>query len=150
MSHDELQARVERLEAAEAVRALLWRYATTMDRLAPAEELADLFTEDVVLETGSRHEGREAVLAYYVGVLSTLTAARHHVVTTTVEVQGPGRARHRGYFLALLDRRGEIRMVYGDYDDVVVRGHDGRWRFERKGNRGAGSILIQAAGEGEA
>jgi uncharacterized protein (TIGR02246 family) len=150
MSTEDLTARVERVEAAEGVRDLLWRYASTMDRLPPIEELADLFTEDAVLESADRHEGRDAILAYYDGVLSSLTAARHHVVNSTISVEGPDRARHRGYFLALLERGGETLLVHGDYDDLVVRGADGRWRFQQKGNLGMGSITVQVTAESEA
>lgn len=150
MTADDLAARVERLEAAEGVRELLWRYASTLDRLPPIEELTDLFTADAVLLSADRHEGREAILAYYDGVLSSLTAARHHIATSTIAVEGPDRARHRAYFLAVLERGGETRLVYGDYDDVVVRGADGRWRFQEKGNIGRGATRLRAAAESEA
>jgi uncharacterized protein (TIGR02246 family) len=150
MSADDLAARVERLEAAEGVRDLLWRYASTLDRLPPIEELADLFTADAVLLSADRHEGREAILAYYDGVLSSLTSARHHVTTSTIAIEGSDRAHHRGYYLALLQRDGATLLAYGDYDDVVVRGADGRWRFHEKGNISRGATTLHTAAESEA
>jgi ketosteroid isomerase-like protein len=146
----DLAARVERLEAIEGVRELLWRYASTMDRLPPIAELADLFTEDAVLQGADRHEGRQAILAYYEGILSSLTAARHHIVNSTIAVESGARARHRGYFLALLERDGATLLVHGDYDDVVVRGADGRWRFQEKGNLGMSATTLRATVESEA
>lgn len=135
---DDIQARLERLEAAEGVRELLNRYATTVDRLPPVDELADLFTEDAVLINPDRHEGRGAILDYYGGVLSSLEWSRHHVVNSAIELSGPGRARHRGAFFALLRRDGGDLLVFGDYDDEAVRGDDGRWRFEVKRNQISG------------
>lgn len=145
----ELEHRIERLEAVEGVRELLWRYAATVDRLPPAHELSDLFTEDAVLVNPDRHEGRQAVLDYYGAVLGSLEWARHHIVNSLIEIEGPGRARHRGYFLAFLCRDGSEMVVYGDYDDVVVRGDDGRWRFKEKGNHAAGASTLPSAAQTE-
>jgi hypothetical protein len=143
MSDDELTQRVERLEAIEGVRDLLCRYAVASDSLKAAN-LADLFTEDVILRNPTAYEGRETVVAYYDGVLSSLTSARHHIVNSTIDVQAPDRARHRGYFLAVMFRTTGTTIVFGDYDDLVVRGADGAWRFKEKGNYGAGSLPIPA------
>lgn len=142
----DLAERVERLEAIEAVRELIWRYASTVDRLGDIGELADLFTEDAVLTNPDRHEGRQAILDYYGGVLSALESARHHIVNSTIVVEAPGRARHRGYFLAFLRRGDDELVVVGDYDDVAVRGEDGRWRFSEKGNHTAGVKALQTKG----
>jgi hypothetical protein len=42
--------------------------------------------------------------------------------------------RHRGAFLAYVTRGGVTSLLCGDYDDEVVRGDDGRWRFRVKRN----------------
>ncbi|NLT07234.1 MAG: nuclear transport factor 2 family protein [Solirubrobacterales bacterium] len=141
---DDTAARLERLEAAEGVRELLQRYTATVDALPPVERLADLFCEDAVLVNPDRHEGRAAILDYYGGVLGGLEWSRHHVVNSAIEVEGPGRARHRGAFFALLRRAGADSdlLVFGDYDDVAVRGEDGRWRFAVKGNHMAGTRTL--------
>ena len=139
---DDLLQRVHRLEAIEAVRATLSRYAATCDSLSAGEDLGDLFTEDAVLSTVAVHEGRPAILDYYAGVFGSLSAARHHIVNSAIELEEPERARHRGYYLAILTRDGESTAVFGDYDDVLVRGADGRWRFREKGNHGAGSLPL--------
>jgi hypothetical protein len=140
----DLEARIERLEAVEGVRELVWRYASTVDRLGPIDELAHVFTEDAVMINPDRHEGRGAILDYYGRVLGGFDFARHHIVNSTVTIEGPGRARHRSYFLAFIRKRGDELVVFGDYDDVAVRGDDGRWRFSEKGNHTAGVTTLSA------
>lgn len=143
MSTDDLARRLGRLEAIEAVRELLARYAAACDRLQ-ANDLTDLFTEDAVLTSASRYEGRTAIIDYYDGVLSSLVSARHHVINSAIELETPDRATHRAYFLAFLTRDSGPTVVLGDYLDVVVRGTDDVWRFREKGNFGAGSIPLSS------
>ena len=130
----ELEERIERLEAVEDLRTLLARYAAVVDNDKDVNRLRDLFTEDAALENPTRYEGREAILEYYLGVMKSLEASRHHVVNSSFELEAPDRARHRGAFLAYLARDGVMSLVCGDYDDEVVRGNDGRWRFSVKRN----------------
>jgi uncharacterized protein (TIGR02246 family) len=137
MSEASIESRLERLEAAEDIRSLLRRYTSTMDALPPISELADLFTEDATLNTGSAEVvGRAAILEHYDRVLSPLVSCRHYLSNSTIEPLGPGVARHRSYFVALLNGEGEAKLIQGDYDDELVRGADGAWRFRRKGNQG--------------
>jgi hypothetical protein len=138
---DDITQRLDRLEAVEGVRLLLARYAIASDSLL-AGNLVELFTEDVVLRNPAEYHGRDAVLQYYDGVLSTLISGRHHIVNSTIEIEAPDRARHRGYFLAFLFRATEALIVFGNYDDVVVRGADGAWRFQEKGNYAAGTAPL--------
>lgn len=108
-----LRSRVERLEAAEAVRSLKARYAELVDaRYAgggprPAEELAALagqiaalFTEDAVWDAGGRLgtcRGRDAIRARMAE--PTLRFSRHYFVNPVIEVEG-ARARARWELLA--------------------------------------------------
>ena len=130
----ELQERIERLEAVEELRALLTRYATVVDNDKDVNRLRDLFTEDAALENPTRYEGRDAILDYYLGVMLALEASRHHIVNSSFELETPDRAQHRGAFLAYVARDGVVSLLCGDYDDEVVRGDDGRWRFSVKRN----------------
>jgi hypothetical protein len=108
-----------------------------MDALPPISELGDLFTEDATLRTGpAALVGRAAILEHYDRVLSPLVACRHYIANSTIEPLGPTAARHRSYFVALLNGESEAKLVQGSYDDEVVRGDDGTWRFHRKGNQG--------------
>jgi ketosteroid isomerase-like protein len=140
----DLESRLERVEAVEGVRELLWRYASTVDRLGPIEELADAFTEDAVLINPDRIEGRQAILEYYGGVLGSVEFAHHHITNSTITVEQPGRARHRSYFVALIRRAGGEVLVFGEYDDVAVRCDDGLWRFSEKGNNVASATALPA------
>jgi SnoaL-like protein len=129
-----LEERIERLEAAEELRALLATYASVVDNDKDVNRLRDLFTADAALENPTRYEGRDAILEYYLGVMQALEASRHHVVNSSFEFETPTRVRHRGAFLAYVTRGGVTSLLCGDYDDEVVRGDDGRWRFRVKRN----------------
>jgi hypothetical protein len=135
-----LLARVERLEAAEAIRRLKARYAELVDaryedggplpaeQLAPiAEEIAALFTEDAVWEAGGRLgtcRGRQAIRARMAG--PTLLGSRHYFVNPVIEVDG-ARARARWELLAPCTLRdGRAAWMAGAEDDEYAR-LDGRW-----------------------
>jgi ketosteroid isomerase-like protein len=133
----DLERRVECLEQAEEVRAFLRRYVTTMDNNPTLDALGELFTEDAVLTNPTRYVGRDAILAYYGGVLDAMESSRHHIVNSAIAIEDDGTARHLGSFVAFIRRDGRELVVQGDYDDVLVRGSDGRWRFREKGNQTA-------------
>lgn len=135
-----LLARVERLEAAEAIRRLKARYAELVDaryegggplppeRLAPiADEIAALFTEDAVWEAGGRLgtcRGRDEIRARMAE--PTLFGSRHYFVNPVIEVDG-ARARARWELLAPCTLRdGRAAWMAGAEDDEYAR-LDGRW-----------------------
>jgi hypothetical protein len=117
--------------AVGAIRAVMARYNTCGDngRLA---ELAALFTEDGVLETGNwRREGREAIVDGFSrrdgeALHPALTLMRHHLTTCDITLEGPRAATGRSYFLVItnigLDRSGV-------YVDRLHKDEDDQWRF---------------------
>ena len=138
--------------AREGVRETIVRYAHLVDG-GRFDDLLELFTEDAILEAGTRPaaHGRAAIRALFVETGARLSAAqgrpfiRHHVSTIDVDVQGPDAARARSYFLALTDGGPDH---WGRYHDRLVR-VDGRWLFQhrrvRTEGRTAGSVFATDA-----
>ena len=135
-----LRARVEALEAAEAIRRLKARYAELVDarytgggplppeRLAPlAAAIAALFTEDGVWHAGGRLgtcRGRDEIRARMAE--PTLRFSRHYFVNPAIEVDG-ARARARWELLAPCTLRdGRPAWMAGAEDDEYAR-VDGVW-----------------------
>lgn len=135
-----LRARIEALEAAEAIRRLKARYAELVDarygpdgprppeELAPlAGEIAALFTEGAVWHAGGRlgvQRGRDAIRLRMAE--PTLRFSRHYFVNPAIEVDG-ARARARWELLApctLAD--GRAAWLAGAEDDEYAR-EDGVW-----------------------
>jgi len=130
-----LRARVEALEAAEAVRRLKARYAELVDaryagggplpaeQLAPlAAQIAALFTEDAVWHAGGRLgvcRGRDEIRARMAE--PTLLFSRHYFVNPAIEVEG-ARARARWELLAPCTLRdGRPAWMAGVEDDEYAR-----------------------------
>jgi hypothetical protein len=135
-----LRARVEALEAADAIRSLKARYAELVDaryeaggplppeRLAPlAERIAALFTEDALWHAGGRLgvcRGRDEIRARMAE--PTLRFSRHYFVNPAIEVDG-ARARARWELLAPCTLRdGRPAWMAGAEDDEYAR-VDGLW-----------------------
>lgn len=135
MTQPDLERRLADLEAKEEIRAFIARYCRLNDALTELDALVALFAEDAVMRNpAGRHEGREAIRAYYTNFFETGTLfARHHVVNQVITVVEPGLARHDAYFIAVLGRGGESKIVYGSYADTVVK-RDGGWLFQEKIN----------------
>lgn len=135
MTQPDLERRLADLEAKEEIRAFIAEYCRLNDALTELDALVDLFATDAVMRNpAGTHSGREAIRAYYTAFFESGTKfARHHVLNQVITMVGPDRARHDSYFLAMLGRGGESKIVYGAYADTVVR-RDGRWWFEEKVN----------------
>ena len=130
-----LRARLEALEAAEAIRRLKARYAELVDSRyegggpRPPEalariagEIAELFTDDAVWDGGGGlgvQRGREAIRARMAE--STLLFSRHYFVNPAIEVTGD-RARARWELLAPCTLRdGRPAWMAGAEDDEYQR-----------------------------
>ncbi len=91
---EQLEARLRRLEDAEAIRELKARYGPDGPKpraeIEPiARELAGLFTEDAVWDAGGRLgrcEGREAIYQRFLE--PTLLASRHFFVKPRIRIEG--------------------------------------------------------------
>jgi uncharacterized protein (TIGR02246 family) len=141
----DLERRLADLEAKEEIRAFIADYCRLNDALTELDALIDLFAPDAVMRNpAGAHEGQDAIRAYYTKFFSSGTRfARHHVLNQVITMDGPDRARHDSYFLAMLGREGESKIVYGAYADTVVR-RDGRWFFQEKVNDIVGPTSLTA------
>lgn len=145
MTQPDLERRLADLEAKEEIRAFVAAYCRLNDALTELDALVALFAEDAVMRNpAGTHTGREAIRAYYTAFFATGTRfARHHVVNQVITVVEPGLARHDAYFIAMLGRGGESKIVYGSYADTVVR-RDGGWLFQEKVNDIVAPTTIEA------
>jgi uncharacterized protein (TIGR02246 family) len=135
MAESDVEARLAVLEAKEEIRELIALYCATNDRMDSIDLLASLFTEDAIMSnpTGS-HTGRAAIHGYYTKFFDgSVKFSRHHVMNQVITILEPGVARHEAYFIAMLGRDGESKIVYGRYFDLLVKEADG-WRFKDKIN----------------
>jgi uncharacterized protein (TIGR02246 family) len=135
MTQPDLERRLADLEAKEEIRAFIAGYCRLNDALTELDALVALFAEDAVMRNPAGvHSGREAIRTYYTNFFESGTRfARHHVVNQVITIVEPGVARHDAYFIAMLGRDGESKIVYGSYADTVVK-RDGGWLFTEKIN----------------
>ena len=138
-----LAARVEALEAAEAIRQLKARYAELVDarytRAAPrpanevaalAVEIAALFTENAVWDAGALGvcTGRDAIRARMAE--PTLHFSRHYFVNPRIDVDGD-RARARWELLAPCTSRDDEPMWMAGTEDDEYERVGGVWLHAR-------------------
>jgi uncharacterized protein (TIGR02246 family) len=135
MTATSIEQRLAELEAKEQIRAFIARYCALNDALTEVEALVGLFAEDAVMRNpAGTHEGRAAIHAYYTAFFRSDTQfARHHVMNQVITLVDDGVAHHDAYFIAVLGRGGESRIVFGNYADTLVQ-RDGRWWFQEKIN----------------
>jgi uncharacterized protein (TIGR02246 family) len=122
-----------------AIEQLLNRYCHKLDR-GEIDAVLELFAEDAVLvpeyEGGARHEGREAVRAWYTRYAATTIAAvrglRHKISTAMIDVDGD-QATAACYLDADSINRtsGKRSIVGGRYEDRLVRTAAG-WRIAER------------------
>jgi uncharacterized protein (TIGR02246 family) len=135
MSGATVEERLAELEAKEEIRAFIAQYCALNDALTEVDALVALFTEDATMRNPAGvHEGRDAIRTYYTNFFKSGTLfARHHVINQVITVVATGRATHDAYFIAMLGRDGESKIIYGSYADTLVK-RDGRWQFQEKIN----------------
>lgn len=136
-------ARLERLEACEAIRRVVMRYFHLCDTLGPGTpigELSDLFCRDAVWEgrgryrdAFGRHEGRDAIvamLASYAEPPHFLLNA-HYLCSEEISVSGPESAVGKWMLLQVStyrDGRSDLRSGALTLDFTR---EDGTWRIAR-------------------
>ena len=134
-----LVSRVRNLEAREAIKELKARYARGADAVfgnpgpASATALADLFTDDGVLDLGpfGRYEGRAALLDAFENILPQGTKwSTHYIVNPLLEIDHD-EAQGQWYYLIQSLPAGEgasVIQIFGSYTDSYRR-VDGCWRI---------------------
>lgn len=121
------------------IERLLFAYCDLVDR-AHVDELAELFTDDAVIDYGYRRliAGRDQIRALFHDRLGRYRGTSHHASNVTIELvdDSSGTAASAVYAWHRLPN-GDTAEVWGRYDDEVVR--DGSsWRLARRTIRAAG------------
>lgn len=132
----EVEARIARLEAVEAIRALKGRYADVCDTGYDPVRMRPFFTEDAVWDGGprfGRYEGVDAVCEFFAGISSTITWALHYMVAPLIDVADDGRTATGSWYLlepcTIATSKGPRAMVItGRYADRYRLEPDG-WKF---------------------
>lgn len=133
MSRD-LAARIDRLEAESAIRALAARYCFAIDN-HDLDAVADLFTADA--RVWSRDgvmdaTGRDAIIRQYEGRFQLLGPSNHVSHDHWIRFgDDPGRADGLLSAHAELWRNGTTMVTALRYDDVYRR-DAGEWRFQER------------------
>jgi len=128
---DNLSLSDEQLRDRVAIEALCIEYFYLLDH-GQAEKVADLFTDEGVLDLGERvFNGKQAIRDYY-AARSKTRITRH--VSTNLRLVFQGQDRVQGlrtftYYGAEGPGTPPAVPSVADYEEVFVRGADGRWRF---------------------
>jgi ketosteroid isomerase-like protein len=125
-----LEARLRRLEDAEAIRALDAAYCRFLDD-GDWPALVELFTPDGTFDGLSLVTGRAALQTFFGGLAdSGLTAFWHHVSNLEIDVEGDSAAvRSLLWQPCVVD--GVPHVAAGRYADRLVRTGEG-WRYSLK------------------
>jgi len=134
MSAHDLETRIRRLEAIEAIRLLKARYARFCDDAYNAELIAPLFAEEAIWDGGvlGRYEGRQAIREFFSNASSVMPFAIHHITNPEIEIDASGdRATGRWrLWQPCIHAVGEQALwMAGSYRDRYRREGDG-WVFE--------------------
>jgi ketosteroid isomerase-like protein len=125
---DDLLARVERLEAIEAIRHLAVHYAQAVDQ-RDLDSLMDLFVEDV--DAGRWGQGRDALRAFYDHTLHSFSSSMHFVGNHVIEIDDTDHAHGAVYCRADHQAPDHWFLAALLYTDEYVR-RGGRWYFRRR------------------
>jgi ketosteroid isomerase-like protein len=142
-----LEARVAKLEAAEAIRNLRASYANTCDAGFDPKAMAAHYTEDGVLDNGEVGvlHGRAEIETYFAGVPALLSWCAHYMATSAIEVADDAQtATGRWSYLEPATLAGDAYWVMGVYHDTYRLTADG-WKLETVRNEAIG-LTPYAAG----
>ncbi|MBB4631953.1 nuclear transport factor 2 family protein [Sphingosinicella soli] len=136
---EQLAARLDRLEAVEAILKVKHRYGELVDRLADRidqndlDALCALFTVDAEIDFASMQlSGRQGIVDLYGGQMQeSLSWLWHSFHSPIVDIDGD-RALGRWTLQGMTIARGATRpdTMYGRYVDELMR-VDGRWQISR-------------------
>jgi uncharacterized protein (TIGR02246 family) len=135
MANDTAQAtsveqRLKALEAAEAARTILARYAKAVDAQS-VEGIRELLADDVVLDVGQAVEGADAVTEFFAKAFKDDPAEKSHFITNIdVRRLGDDHASVETYFLWTAADDTTSLLGWGTYaHEVVIQ--DGTARFSK-------------------
>jgi hypothetical protein len=128
----DLEQRIARLEAIEAIKKLKATYAEACDDDYNPQRMFPLFCADAVWEeatTFGRHEGRDAICAFFAGVSAPISWALHYTDAPLVTVADDlGTATSDWYIFMPATVDGGPLWLMATYSDRY-RIEDGVWKF---------------------
>lgn len=133
----DLEQRLARIEAAEAIKSLKQRYARACDTQYDPQLISELFTEDGVWDGGERygvHRGRKAIYDFFANVSDLVPWAVHYIVGPDVEMADDAQSATGRWYLwqtcnHYIDGELVPVMIAGRYEDVYVKEDDG-WKMK--------------------
>ena len=136
MTKETLEQQIARLCAIEDIKKLTAQYCAFCDKDYDPDGLASLFVEDAVWDGGpefGRHEGRDAIYAFFSSVSGSIAFAAHLVMNPIIEVDGD---TARGKWRLIMpctvmndENVAEARWLLSAYDETYQR-VDAEWRFK--------------------
>lgn len=122
----------------EGARQLLSRYCYALDR-GQLGELSLLFHRDakfaVSFEGGQKHTGRDTIYAwynkFYQGRPGEFRYPRHKLYEPALTVTGKTATASTYFDSDFIDPDGNVRIIAGRYDDVMVK-ERGQWFFKER------------------
>lgn len=127
----DLEQRIARLEALEAIRDLDARYCRALDD-GDWDTLVSLFTGDGEFVGLSTARGHAELRTFFAGLAAAgLTAFWHHVTNLEITLDGPDTARARSFLWQPCVQDGVPHIAAGRYIDALQR-VDGAWRYTTK------------------
>ena len=140
-TREELEARLEVLEAEREIVRAMHRYAHSID-YGDEQAWLDCFTEDGVFDIRSRHahqlkrriSGREELKTFIAGhTRAPEIWHKHLLVEPIVDLTSSSTATCHSYLAVVMDHEDLPTLrVFGRYRDTLERGEDGRWRFRER------------------
>lgn len=127
----EIEQRIARLEALEAIRDLDARYCRALDD-SDWDTLVSLFTDDGEFIGLSRARGHAELRTFFAGLAGAgLTAFWHHVSNLEITLDGTDLAGARSLLWQPCVQDGVPNIAAGRYTDTLRR-VDGIWRYATK------------------
>jgi hypothetical protein len=134
----ELERRVARLEAIEAIKRVQIRYAEICDAGNDPDEHVKLFVEDAVWDSGERfgvHRGVGEIHAFFSGIRNVMKWALHYMISPVVEVADDLKSARGHWYLwqpctMEIDGVDEPVFLTATYDVDYVLDDDGAWKFK--------------------
>ena len=131
----DLEARIQRLEDIEEIRALVTRYGIAMDERREGET-REIFTPDAKLTSRDgvfAAEGLETIITTYKARWDALGPSNHFVHGSVIEIDDSDPDRATGIVTAHAEvvRNGKPMLAAITYNDQYRR-HDGKWKFSAR------------------
>ena len=134
----ELERRLAKLEATEAIRNLKMRYAAACDDQYNPHVLAEMFTEDAVWDgqTLGMHRGRDEIRKFFETASGKIFWAFHLMLNPVISIDEDGSTATGTWFLfepctmPAGNQEKDSVLMMAKYNDRY-RKVDGEWKFER-------------------